>query len=137
VDVNTRQPDQRNDSTSSGGGGRPTFGEFAAEALRFWEPRRLIYNGVLLVVVCVHFYIALPGSKASLAPDPMLTFFALAVLANVAYCAAYVADIFVQFSGLRPVRGRWRWLLLIIGTAFAAVVTHFFIMDLLADGARG
>jgi energy-coupling factor transporter transmembrane protein EcfT len=50
----------------------------------------------------------------------------LAVLANIAYSAVYVADVFIQFSGFRTSRLRWRWLLLLVGFAFAGVLTHFF-----------
>ena len=32
------------------GGGRATFGAFVAAALRYWEPRRAIYNLVRLAV---------------------------------------------------------------------------------------
>jgi hypothetical protein len=49
----------------------------------------------------------------------------LAVLANVAYCAVYLADLFVQFSGLHVAWRRGRVVLLIIGTAFAATIAHF------------
>ena len=48
----------------------------------------------------------------------------------MAYCAAYVADLFVQLSGLREVWLRWRWALLTIGIAFAAVLAHFFSLDM-------
>jgi hypothetical protein len=47
----------------------------------------------------------------------------LAVVANVLYCAAYVADVFVQLSGFRTQRGLWRTALLGLGCAFAAVLT--------------
>lgn len=46
--------------------------------------------------------------------------------ANVAFCAAYVADIFVQFSGFDAAWRRGRTGLLIVGTAFAATIAHFF-----------
>jgi hypothetical protein len=52
--------------------------------------------------------------------------FLLGVLANVAFSAVYLADVFVQFSGFRASRARWRWVLLGVGFSFAAVLTHFF-----------
>jgi hypothetical protein len=94
--------------------------------LRYWEPRRLFYNGVLGLVVLTHFFLGWPSSRDQLSFDLVLGLFLLAVLANIAYCAAYVADLFVQFSGLDAA---WRWgriVLLIVGTAFAATITHFF-----------
>ena len=51
--------------------------------------------------------------------------FILAVLASVAYSAVYVADLFIQLSGFRERRAAWRWALLVVGFAFAAILTHF------------
>jgi hypothetical protein len=99
---------------------------FAASGLRYWEPRRLLYNAVLAAVVLFHFMLALPGSLAKVSLDGVLGAFFLAVLANVAYCAAYLPDLFVQFAGLQA---PWRWgrvILLVVGILFASTITHFF-----------
>jgi hypothetical protein len=40
--------------------------------------------------------------------------------------ASYLGDVFVQISGLRVVWQRWRWVLFVIGTTFAAVITRWF-----------
>ncbi len=133
--MNTGVPGQMNGATPSGGGVRPRFGELASDALRYWEPRRLLSNAVLLAVVCVHFYAAWPDAKAILARDPLFLFFLLAVLANIAYCAAYAVDLYVQFSGLRVASARWRCSLLVMGTAFAAVIAHFFTLGILGGAA--
>ena len=102
------------------------FAGYVAKALRFWERRRLVYNAILALVVIGNFVFAWPASRLSLSVNLFLGLFVLAVLANVAYCAAYLPDIFVQFSGLdAAVRGT-RTVLFVIGTAFAAIVTHFF-----------
>jgi hypothetical protein len=101
------------------------FSSYAANALRYWEPRRLVYNAVLALVVIGHFISAWPVSREKLSFDLVLSLFILAVIANVAYCAAYVADIFVQFSGLDAAWRRGRAGLLIVGIAFAATITHF------------
>jgi hypothetical protein len=98
---------------------------YVASALRYWEPRRLIYNGALAVVVIAHFVIALPASREKLSFDLLLGVFILAVLANVAYCAVYAVDLFVQFSGLDAAWRRGRAVVLAVGTAFAATITHF------------
>src|SRR5262249_44432826 len=119
-------------SQSIPGGIRPRFPEIASDALRYWEPRRLLYNLALLLVVLAHFYSSWPDSKAFLTRDTFLGFFFLAVLANVLYCAAYAADLFVQFSGQRAAWARWRWMVLVTGIAFAAVITHFITMGILA-----
>ncbi|HUC43402.1 MAG TPA: hypothetical protein VMR65_05155 [Candidatus Sulfotelmatobacter sp.] len=115
------------------GNARPGFRELASSALRYWEPRRLIYNLVLLAVVCAHLYAGWPNSKGLITPDGVFTLFILAVLANVAYCAAYVVDLFVQFSGMRGEWARWRWIVLVVGCAFGAALAHFFTQGLLLD----
>lgn len=71
------------------------------DAIRFWEPRRLIYNLVLAAVVVAYFIIGYPASKTVLSLDFALGLFLLAVIANIAYCAAYLPDVFVQASGFR------------------------------------
>jgi hypothetical protein len=106
---------------------------YAANGLRYWEPRRLIYNGVLAVVVLAHFTLAWPGSREKLSLNLALGIFLLAVLANIAYCAAYLGDLFVQFSGLHEAWRRGRVVLLAIGTMFAAAITHFFAMGIFGD----
>lgn len=55
----------------------------------------------------------------------MLGLFLLAVVANVAFTAVYLADVFIQFSGFRDSRSSWRWILLLVGFAFAGILTHF------------
>jgi hypothetical protein len=96
------------------------------DALKYWEPRRIIYNFVLAVIVVAYFAAGWPQSKTTLSVDGSLFLFILAVLANVAYCAAYLGDLFVQFSGFRTFWLRWRWMLFVVGTTFAAAITRFF-----------
>ena len=107
-----------------------TLRDSFTNAIQFWEPRRLIYNLVLAAVVLAYFVAGYPASKAVLSGDFALGVFLLAVVANVAYCAAYLADIFVQTSGFREVWQRARWVLFVIGTLFAAVITRFVAMGM-------
>ena len=53
------------------------------------------------------------------------------MLANVCYCAVYVVDLFVQFSGLRESWAKGRVVVLAIGTGFAAVIAHFVCTNIL------
>jgi hypothetical protein len=105
---------------------------YVAGALLYWEPRRLLYNAALGLVVAGH--IVASWSTAKISADFLLFLFLLAVLANVCYCAVYVVDLFVQFSGLHVAWKKGRILVLLVGTSFAAVVTHFFMTGLLIDG---
>jgi hypothetical protein len=40
--------------------------EALLQAIRYWEPRRLLYNVVLLIVVATIFVVKLPGSRGNL-----------------------------------------------------------------------
>ena len=105
---------------------KPGIREILTDALRFWEWRRLFYNLVLAAVVLVEFARLWPRSKDALQFDSCLTFFLLAVLANAAYCAAYLVELLVQFSEFREPWRRYRLTVWLTGTIFAAVLTHFF-----------
>jgi hypothetical protein len=39
-------------------------------------------------------------------------------------------DLFVQFSGLHAAWSKWRIAVLVVGTTFAAVIAHFFAMNI-------
>src|SRR2546429_4603925 len=82
-----------------------TLRDYATDSIRYWEPKRLGYNLSLVAVVGACFLVTLPASRQTLTADTLLFLVALAVLANVAYCAAYVVDVFVQMSGFRE---QWR-----------------------------
>lgn len=103
-----------------------SFREILSDALRYWEPRRLIYNGVLTLVVGACFAAGWPASKMALTMNTALTVFILAVLANIAYCAAYLPDLAIQHSFLRDRWLRLRWVLLTIGILFASALAYFF-----------
>jgi uncharacterized membrane protein YkvI len=110
--------------------------DYLGDAIRYWEPRRILYNLLLAAVVVIHFVKELPFSKTVVQFDSLLFLFALAVLANVAYCTAYVPDVFAQMSSLRDSWLRHRWLLFVVGLAFAAVLTHFWSLGMFAHAAQ-
>jgi hypothetical protein len=104
--------------------------QYATDAIKFWEPCRLLYNLILAAIVIAYFALRYPGSRSTLTVDFCLGLFLLAVIANVAYCAAYIVDIFAQASGFREVWFRYRKILFIIGTLFAAIITRFIAMGM-------
>lgn len=114
----------------------PSFREMTTDALRHWEPRRLVYNALLALIVLWHFAAAWPVSRYSLTLDAALSLIALGVMANVAYSSVYVADVFIQMSSFRAARGRWRWAFLVVGFALASILTHFFSSGIFV-GKRG
>jgi hypothetical protein len=107
-----------------------TAREALSQAIRYWEPRRLIYNAILLAEVAAIFASHLPGSRERLHIDVVLFLFVLAVLSNVAYCACYLVDVAAQLSAFRPIWLRFRWALYLIGVAFAGTLTYFFSLGL-------
>jgi hypothetical protein len=110
--------------------------EYATDAIKFWEPWRIFYNLALAAIVVIYFAIGYPLSKSELTIDFCLGLFLLAVVANVAYCAAYIVDIFAQASGFRGVWQRYRKILFVIGTVFAAIITRFIAMGMFPGNHR-
>ena len=53
--------------------------EYFTDAIRFWEPRRVIYNVVLAAIVIAYFAVGYPSSKTLLSIDFALGLFLLAV----------------------------------------------------------
>ena len=100
--------------------------EALSQAIRYWEPRRILYNGLLLIEVAMVFAINLPASRSHVDVNLVLLLFVLAVLANVAYCACYVVDVVAQLSAFRELWLRFRWALFLLGVAFAGTLTYFF-----------
>src|SRR5688572_32887760 len=90
-----------------------------SDAIGYWEPRRIAYNAVLALVVVTYFALNWPLSRSVVSFDSVFLLFVLAVFANL-------GDIFVQLSGFRQVWQKWRWLLFVIGLAFAAIITRWF-----------
>ena len=102
-----------------------SFREALTDAIRYWEPRRLVYNGLLAAIVLTYFWIGYPQSKDIISVNFLLGLFLLAVLANVAYCAAYAPDVLAQLSGYRETWQKYRWIIFVIGLLFAGVITRF------------
>jgi hypothetical protein len=98
---------------------------YVADALRYWEPRRVVYNLGLALVVLGHTVAAWPVSSEKFSFDVVLGLFVLAVGANICYCVVYLVDLFVQFAGLQGPWRRGRVALLVIGTTLGAVIAHF------------
>jgi hypothetical protein len=95
------------------------------DALRYWEPRRIIYNLILGAIVAFYFFKAYPASKSQVTLNGCLGVFLLAVLANICYCAAYVPDVVAQSSGFAETWRKYRWIVLLTGILFAGIVTRF------------
>ncbi len=107
-----------------------TWRDCITDAIRYWELRRILYNAVLFGIVLIYFLLTRPHNRLMLSANAALLLVLLGVLANVAYCAAYIADVFAQMSGYRDLWRSKRWLLFSIGLLFAAILTRFWALAL-------
>ncbi len=118
--------------TPTQGFGNSPSGQFRgllADAIRFWEPRRLVYNIVLTAVALVWLAATWPHFRPALTLPSLLLLAILALLANVCYCAAYLVDIPMQRSSLSGVWRSRRWGLWVLGTLIAIVLANYWIAD--------
>lgn len=102
----------------------PGWRSILTDALRYWEPRRLIYNAVLGVIVLLHWLDAQSASDMAYTHGHIMWLILYGVGANICYCAAYGVDIFLQLSDFRQTWLPWRWALLVLGILIAAVMAH-------------
>jgi hypothetical protein len=103
--------------------------EILIDAARFWEPRRLIYNLVLAVVVVIWVVASWPHFRPMFTLHSLLLLSILALLANVCYCAAYLVDIPMQSMSAGVALKRLRWGLWVLGTLFAILFENYWIVD--------
>jgi hypothetical protein len=109
---------------------QPTeFRGILTDAIGYWERRRIIYNSLLTAVVIAWIVLTWPHFRPAFAWDSLAALLVLAVLANLSYCAAYVADLPMQYSSFRELWRRWRWTLWLAGTLFAILFTNYWIAD--------
>ncbi|SRR5713101_3083171 len=119
-------PTQSQDTGKSPSG---SFRELLTDAIRFWEPRRLVYNFALTAVAVAWVVVSWPHFRAALTLHSLLLLSILAMLANVCYCAAYLVDVPLQASSFGTVWRRRRWGLWLVGTLFAILVESYWIND--------
>ena len=100
-----------------------------SDALRFWEPRRLLYNLVLTAVVLLWVFLTWPHFRPALTLPSFFVFAVLALLANLCYCAAYFVDILLQLSDFRDLWHRRRWILWLLGMLIALLFENYWIAD--------
>lgn len=98
-------------------------------ASRFWEPRRIIYNLVLTVVVAFWVLFTWPHLRPAINLNVLLLLSILAALANICYSAAYLVELTIRASASRVNLNRQRWLLWSMGMLFAVVLENYWIVD--------
>jgi hypothetical protein len=105
------------------------FRELFADAVRFWEPRRVAYNLVLIAIVFTWLVATWPHFRPALTLTSLGIFTVLGLIANVCYSVAYLIDIALQTASFRSVWRRRRWMLWLAGLVFAIVLTNYWIAD--------
>jgi hypothetical protein len=100
-----------------------------ADAARFWEPRRLLYNLLLLGVVLVWVTKTWPHFRPAITLESLGIMTVLALLANLCYCAAYLAEVLIQNATSCAGWNRQRWAVWVVGTLLAIVFENYWIAD--------
>ncbi len=98
-------------------------------AVRFWEPRRVLYNLLLFAVVLIWVVKSWPHFRPAMTWESLGIMTVLALLANVCYCAAYLAEILIQNALSSASWNRQRWAIWVVGTLFAIVFENYWIAD--------
>jgi cytochrome bd-type quinol oxidase subunit 2 len=99
-----------------------------SDALRYWETRRVAYNLALVLLAAAWVVMTWPHFKPAFRWDVVPKLVALAAIANVCYCAAYLVDVPAQHSAGATWRRR-RWILWASGTLFALLIACYWIAD--------
>ncbi len=115
--------------SQEGQGSRSPMRAILGDALRYWEPRRIWYDGILAVVVIGWLVLTWPHFRTALTLESLAFLIFFAVAANLCYCAVYLAEIPLQFSPFQTVWVRWRFSLLLVGIALAVLFTNYWIAD--------
>ena len=98
------------------------FKSLFADAVSYWERKRIIYNVVLaiLVLACWGTDILSGGPRQWLGAAVVLLIFA--GVANALYCFAYPVDLAFQLTPLKEGWQRFRWLFFATGVILASIL---------------
>jgi hypothetical protein len=99
------------------------------DALRYWETRRLAYNLALALLAAAWVVLTWPHFRPAIRLDVVPKVLALAAIANLCYCAAYLVDLPAQYSPAGATWRRRRWILWSSGTLFALLFACYWIAD--------
>jgi hypothetical protein len=103
--------------------------EIFNQAWRYWEPRRLVYNGMLMLGALAWLVLTWPHFQPAFNLRAIGALLVLAILANVFYSAIYLPEFFAQLSPARAVWLRRRSAVLVLGILFALVLEMYWIAD--------
>lgn len=99
------------------------------DAVRFWEPRRVVYNAVLAVSVLIWLAWSWPHFEPATTWGNLGRLAVLAVIANLCYSTAYLVEV-AMGSGCRE--NDWlvgRKIVFVAGLLLAVIVENYWIAD--------
>ena len=99
------------------------------DAARFWELQRLLYNGVLLLIVVLWVVLTWPHFRPAMNLVALGKMTVLALLANLCYCAGYAMEGFIQPLASQAHWQKLRWVVWVAGMLFAILLTNYWIAD--------
>jgi len=99
-----------------------TLQEAATDAVRYWEPRRVVYNVLLAMIALIHAAPPLLQGRFHINVPMITTVLFLAIGANICYCAAYLVELVMQFTSFREVWHAHRGKLFLLGCVFAGLL---------------
>lgn len=108
---------------------RPQWLKSLALAGRYWEPRRLPYNLVIITVGIIWLVATWPHFRDALTWSLLGPLAVLWLLGNVCYCAAYLVEVPMQRFVLASAwdqRRHWLWL---AGMLVAVLAENYWIAD--------
>jgi hypothetical protein len=99
-----------------------------ASAVRYWEPRRVLYNLILAAVVAAWIIASWPHFRPAFVWSSLLFLIVAALLANLCYTSAYLIDFPLQLLSPR-LTSRLRWSVWLLGTLLAMLLENYWIAD--------
>lgn len=103
--------------------------EILRDTIGYWERRRLWYNLALTTLFIAWVVLTWPHFRPAFTLESLSKLVVLAAAANVCYSAAYLVDVPMQWTSMRAPWRHWRWVLWLLGTVFALIVTYYWIAD--------
>ncbi|PYT66789.1 MAG: hypothetical protein DMG39_25770 [Acidobacteria bacterium] len=117
------------EAKSAAESGRGSSWKGLINAAHFWEPRRLLYNLLLLGVVVIWVVKTWPHFRPAMNLAGLGGATVLALLANLCYCAAYLAEILFHNATNSSAWNRQRWAIWVVGTLLAILFENYWIAD--------
>jgi hypothetical protein len=103
--------------------------ECFAASIRFWEPRRLVYNLVLAAFVVAWLAGTWPHFRPAINLIGAFQLGIFGLLANLCYSTAYIGEVLVRPSAPTTSSFPWRSALWVLGTVLAVLFENYWIAD--------